>query len=175
MNEADFWRIIEMTNYQSAGDGEKQAELVVEYLSQLSEGEILDFDYIYRQYFERAYSFALWDAASIINGGCSSDGFDYFRPWLIGQGQAIYEAALADPDSLADVVELGEHARLEVLNYAASYAYEIKTGLDMGEMPMRELPKDSLRVQGEWSDNHEISHPKLYSKFTPYWDKWPDV
>jgi hypothetical protein len=175
MNEEEFWRIIEVTKYQSAGDGKKQVELVVEYLSQLSEGEILDFDYIYRGYFKRAYKFNLWDAAYIINGGCGNDGFHYFQAWLIGQGQAVYEAALANPDSLADVVELGQYASLELLNYAADEAYEIKTGSDIGEMPKRKLLADTVPVQDKWSDNHELSHPKLYAKFTPYWDKWPDV
>jgi hypothetical protein len=28
-----------------------------------------------------------WGAAYLANGGCSDDGFDYFRGWLIGQGR----------------------------------------------------------------------------------------
>jgi hypothetical protein len=42
-----------------------------------------------------------WGAAYLANGGCSDDGFDYFRGWLIGQGRKVYETVLADPDSLA--------------------------------------------------------------------------
>jgi hypothetical protein len=49
-----------------------------------------------------SYRWDLWGAAYLINGGCSDDGFDYFRGWLLSQGRAIWQATLADPDSLAD-------------------------------------------------------------------------
>ena len=48
-----------------------------------------------------SYQNPLWAAAYLINGGCSDDGFDYFRGWLLLQGQEVFEAAVADPDSLA--------------------------------------------------------------------------
>src|SRR5689334_12739596 len=108
MNEAEFWRIIETAYFSSAGDGEKQAELLLEYLLQLSEGDILDFDEMFRHYHRAAYRCNLWDAAYIIEAGCGDDGFSDFREGLIGRGQAIYEAALADPESLVDVLEAGE-------------------------------------------------------------------
>ncbi len=41
---------------------------------------------------------------SVVNGGCSDDGFEYFRGWLIGQGGAYFEAALKDPERAADNV-----------------------------------------------------------------------
>ena len=41
----------------------------------------------------------------MINGGSSDDGFHYFRAWLISRGQAVYEAAVANPDSLAGLTE----------------------------------------------------------------------
>ena len=45
----------------------------------------------------------MWGAAYVIHGGCSDDGFEYFRRWLISRGRKAYEAALADPDSLAQL------------------------------------------------------------------------
>ncbi|MFC9245678.1 DUF4240 domain-containing protein [Streptomyces sp. NPDC057136] len=45
----------------------------------------------------------LWAAAYVINGGCSDDGFDYFRGWLIAQGREVFERTAADPDALAEV------------------------------------------------------------------------
>jgi hypothetical protein len=47
-----------------------------------------------------------WAAAYVVNGGASEDGFDYFLGWLMAQGRARWEATLADPDSLADVVDV---------------------------------------------------------------------
>jgi hypothetical protein len=45
----------------------------------------------------------LWAAAYVINGGCSNDGFEYFRGWLIVQGREVFEHVVADPGTLADL------------------------------------------------------------------------
>jgi hypothetical protein len=37
-----------------------------------------------------SYTNPLWAAAYVINGGCSDDGFDYFRGWLIAQGREVF-------------------------------------------------------------------------------------
>lgn len=50
-----------------------------------------------------SYSNPLWAAAYLINAGCSDDGFEYFRGWLIAQGQETFERIVADPDTLADL------------------------------------------------------------------------
>jgi hypothetical protein len=42
----------------------------------------------------------LWAAAYLIEGGCD-DGFMDFRAGLMLQGRTAFEAAVADPDSLA--------------------------------------------------------------------------
>ncbi|MFH8391757.1 DUF4240 domain-containing protein [Streptomyces sp. NPDC018036] len=45
----------------------------------------------------------LWAAAYFINGGCSEDGFDHFRGWLIAGGREAFERVVADPDALAQL------------------------------------------------------------------------
>ncbi|WP_234527232.1 MULTISPECIES: DUF4240 domain-containing protein [unclassified Streptomyces] len=40
-------------------------------------------------------------AAHLVSGGCSDDGFDYFRGWPIAQGREVFETMVADPDALA--------------------------------------------------------------------------
>lgn len=50
-----------------------------------------------------SYTNPLWVAAYIANGGCSDDGFDYFRGWLIAQGREAFERVVADPDALAEL------------------------------------------------------------------------
>lgn len=55
--------------------------------------------------FAAAYQWLLWAAAYIIEGGCSDDGFMDFRYGLISRGRSVFERALADPDSLADVAD----------------------------------------------------------------------
>ena len=52
-----------------------------------------------------AYHWDLWGAAYLINGGCSDDGFEYFRRWLVLQGRDVFQAAVSNPDTLAEVAE----------------------------------------------------------------------
>ncbi|MEU5517804.1 DUF4240 domain-containing protein [Streptomyces griseoaurantiacus] len=40
-------------------------------------------------------------AAHLVSGGCSDDGFDYFRGWPIAQGREVFETMVAGPDALA--------------------------------------------------------------------------
>jgi hypothetical protein len=168
MNEAEFWRIIEMTKIASNGDGEKQAELLVEYLSQLSEGEILDFDYIHEKYMSQAYDSKLWDAAYIIES-CGDDSFSDFRAWLIGQGQAVYEAVIANPDDLADFVEIEQATQVESLGYIAMNAYERKTGNDEMPSPRGTHPE----LNGEFTEHEDFptKYPKLWAKFSHRWEE----
>ena len=84
-------------------------------------------------------------AAYQINGGCSDDGFEYFRGWLILQGREVFERAVADPDSLAEVpavravaAEVGDLECEEALGIAHD-AYLKATG--------RELPRDAVTIR----------------------------
>lgn len=70
----------------------------------------------------------LWAAADLIQGGCGDDAFTDFRAWLVGRGQAVYDAALLDPDSLADVLD-GDPVDGFGLDGLAEGVYEAKTGM----------------------------------------------
>lgn len=102
MSEQEFWDHISLTRRK---DPEDHAEYLADRLAELPVDEILAFGKIWMDYQTQAYSRELWGAAYLINGGASDDGFQYFRDWLILQGQPIYQAALQNPDSLADVVD----------------------------------------------------------------------
>ena len=87
-----------------------------------------NFHDILHAYEDLADKFGLWDAAGVMKEyGCSDDGFIDFRAWLIAQGREVYFAALADPDSLADVVPYGDCC-FEQLSYVGDYACEQLTG-----------------------------------------------
>ena len=107
MNEGQFWQIIAESRAQSDGECKTQAQALLRLLKRLPGDEIIAFELLFNALRRRAYRWNLWGAAYIINGGASDDGFEYFRWWLIGQGERIYEAALRDPDTLADSVEPG--------------------------------------------------------------------
>lgn len=57
----------------------------------------------------------LWGAAYLMNGGCSDDGFLYWRCWLLAQGRDVYESAMNDPDSLATAaIRFGDEGEYEL-------------------------------------------------------------
>lgn len=163
INESIFWELMDSTRQASGGDGDNQADLLVEILSQRSAEDIIEYDLIFHQKRARAYLGNLWDAAYLIGCGCGDDGFTDFRAWLIGQGKEVYEKALIDPDSLADVVEpeLRETnmAQVEMLNYVADYAYEDKTGRELPSMMV--APNAKYDLVGSPSGDDELIEAKF--------------
>jgi hypothetical protein len=135
MDEQEFWRIIESSRDEADGDPEEQMDALARILSKLPEKAIVEFDRMFGEYWVAAYTWPLWGAAYLVGGGCSDDGFMDFRGWLISRGRAAYERALANPDSLADVLTEGEDGQIEGFHYVASRAWEQATGKDSSDFP----------------------------------------
>ena len=95
MDREQFWALIEAAKTATGGDCRAQTAQLIAALGERSVDEVLAWDRIHVELSVESYRRDLWGAAYLINGGCSDDGFDYFRGWLLGQGQAIWEAALA--------------------------------------------------------------------------------
>jgi hypothetical protein len=106
MDRQQFWDMVEAAKSGSDGDCSRQAELVLEALQELSIDDIVSFDWILGQLQAESYRADLWAAAYLIHGGCSDDGFEYFRGWLIAQGRELFESVLHDPDLLASRPEV---------------------------------------------------------------------
>lgn len=96
-------------------------------LSELPSAEIEAFARDQEDLMRTSYRWDLWGAAFVINGGCSDDGFDYFRGWLMLQGRDVWESALLEPESLARVSFEGD-AECEDALYSAGKAYESVAG-----------------------------------------------
>ncbi|MGW0749911.1 DUF4240 domain-containing protein [Streptomyces sp. NPDC002587] len=152
MDKQTFWKLIDTARAEAADD--QVAEHTAGLLARMPEAEIAAAQQVLWDLLAESYRSPLWAAAYVINGGCSDDGFDYFRGWLLTQGEAAFEAALADPDFLAarpqvraaaaEGLELWDEEALSI----AWTAYEAATG--------HELPSDSFT----------ISYPPL----DPSWD-----
>lgn len=100
-----FWEIIDAAR-ERVGDVDEVPAALVEVLRGWPLADLVAFREVQDELFERdAYRWDLWAAAYVINGGASDDGFAYFLGWLMAQGRTRWEATLADPDSLADVVD----------------------------------------------------------------------
>jgi hypothetical protein len=125
MDPKRFWDVIAAACHGDGGDGWHGP--LVRVLSALPADDVLAFTQRYEAYVAAADFIDLWGAAYLINGGASDDAFYYFRCWLVGMGKEVYEAALADPDSLADVVTDDGFYELS-LSGAMREAWQAKTG-----------------------------------------------
>ncbi|MFB9054627.1 DUF4240 domain-containing protein [Formosa undariae] len=163
MNADQFWKIIATSKANSSGDYEKQQTELEKELLKLTAIEILEFDNKFRKLRGEVYNWNFWAGAYIINGGCSDDCFSDFRGWLIGQGKAIFESAIQDIETLAELNKTND-GDWEGLSYIPTDAYEKKTG---NEMPNG--IQESLEISGEeWNeegDDLKNKFPKLWAKF----------
>jgi hypothetical protein len=119
----EFWEHIHKSKRK---DPHAHAERLANRLAKLKPDEIVDFDHWWGVLKREAYHWDLWGAAYLINGGCSDDGFIDFRSWLILQGRDVFQAALANPDTLADLGVEQDEADCEC--YPALDAWFAATG-----------------------------------------------
>jgi len=166
-----FWELIDTARRQipEPADGSEVAARAAALLSMRPRSEIVAADQVLRSLMADSYRSALWAAGYVINGGCSDDGFEYFRGWLLLQGREVYERVVADPDALADLPVIraltpGAWVECEDTLYIAMKAYRAATG--------EELPPPTVRIRypsldPEWafdfSDQAEITRrlPRL--------------
>ncbi len=125
MNENEFWNLIAACKLAAIANPNRLLELLQRTLERESQQAIVDFDQLLHEQMAKSYTRDLWAAAYIINGGCSDDGFEYFRAWLIACGKEIFENALKDPETLAEIAP--PDVELEALLYVAGKAYMAKT------------------------------------------------
>jgi len=82
-----FWAIIEAGGPEVQDDPERQLAAVRQALLAPPPDELIEFHRLFNRAMEDAYTWDLWGAAYLINGGGSDDGFAYFRSWLISRGR----------------------------------------------------------------------------------------
>jgi hypothetical protein len=116
-----FWDIIAAAcPHDATSDewGEWTVGLLRE-LRRLDPEDLVRFGHLFDQKTEAADTSDFVAACFTLNGGAGDDGFYYFRCWLVGMGKRVYEAALADPDTLADVkLQPNQDAEAEIYRMA---------------------------------------------------------
>ncbi len=125
INPDTFWTLLSQAT-DFCGENQKVFSYwLTEQLLTLGPEQALNFHSILHGYLELADNFGLWTAATLMQADdcCSYDEFEDFRAWLIAQGKDTYLAALADPDSLADVSDSGNY-QFPSLPYVGDAAYE---------------------------------------------------
>jgi tetratricopeptide (TPR) repeat protein len=162
MNQKNFWELIETAKKQSGGDLGLLYGKLVNLLAARPVADIMAWQGIFSEYQSLSYKEKLWAAAYAINGGCSDDGFDYFRGWLTAHGKAVFLAALADPDSLAGYDGTEEDAEFEDMLSVACYAYFKKLNItnhdydlfykELEKHPLPDTVKAKMREEIRYAD-----------------------
>ncbi len=162
MTREEFWQIIDQAR-KGTEDVEQIAGTLQSLLEKRNPAEVLSFLEHQARLMEESYSWKLWGAAYLINGGCSDDGFDYFRGWLLAQGEEVWRRALKNPDTLAEIVEEDDASAEDMINAAAA-AYEALTG----EYPDSiEVDLPELGEEWDFDDDDEMRerYPSLAEIF----------
>jgi hypothetical protein len=160
MDKQAFWDLLEDLDPETAAGG------LAARLDALEPAVIAEFQRHFDEEHARAYQWQLWGAAYLLEGGCSDDGFIDFRYGLISRGQEVFERALADPDSLADLLDEDDFLSHEEFGYVAREIYEFKAG---AEMPQSAVSHPAEPSGEEWDFDDEAlcaaKLPKLWAKF----------
>jgi hypothetical protein len=169
MDRGKFWKIIDASRKKAAGDEDAQVEGLRQQLRALSLEEVLSFHAHFGACERAANRNDVYAAAAIIDGfWVSDDAFEYFRYWLIAQGRKVFDNALRDPDSLAQVVDEGAVCEFEAFGYVSAWVWEEKTGKTMDNMPVQEGTPRKEEEGPAWKDDADLMRrfPKLWQKFS---------
>ncbi|MGC5362415.1 DUF4240 domain-containing protein [Streptomyces sp. DT24] len=172
MDETEFWEIIDSTREAADGDPEDHADLLVERLVRLDPESVLDFARHFEARYNRAYRWDLWGAAAVLLDGADDDAFDFFRYWLIGQGREVFESAVHDPDSLAELLDDFDEeldGEAEDLGFAADEAYEQLTGAVTPDLGIAPQPEEPEGTPVALTDDTALAarFPELWERFGP--------
>jgi len=167
VSETLFWSTIAQSRPE--GDLEAQGERLRALIEAMPLPDIEQFAAGYDSVMARGYDWGLWGAAYVIHGGASDDGFEYFLGWLLLQGRETFEAALADPDSLAGLIAQDATGPLEFegLGYIAMEAWSNRTGRSPSELPLGAArPPEPSGMPWEESEAALRSrYPRLWQRF----------
>lgn len=174
-----FWELID----KSKEYGDEQVEWLTESLSKASVEEIVRFEIEFLDKMEQSYTSTLWGAAYVVMGGCSDDGFDYFRGWLIAQGEEVFNQVMNNPEYLAEYLseealqEEDVYPELEEILSVASDAYTyLKTGslefdnnmniAFLNELEAKGYTFKEKNIEFDWEeDDLEERYPVLWDRF----------
>ncbi|MBU6453727.1 MAG: DUF4240 domain-containing protein [Cyanobacteria bacterium REEB67] len=154
MDEQAFWYII-AGSLEDATSIDEQLQTLKQLLTELPDEELIAFQEMIDHMMMQAYRWGLWGAAYIMLGGCSDEMFEAFRAGLIMKGKEVYEMAVVEPDSLAEV---GEIAECEDLLYLACEVYEDRN--DDGAIYDRFHEEGKATPDGDQVDEHDSRYMK---------------
>lgn len=168
MTIEEFWRLIETADEQSQGDMARKCEIVQGAVGVMSPDTAIAFSRHFDEAMNRAYTWGLWGAAYVMNGGCGDDTFSDFRASLVSRGKRAFESAVADPDALADEAFDEEAWFYEGFQYAVHEGAE--TAIASDELSGVAVPNEPSGTP--WEEEPEVLkalYPRLWNKFEHIW------
>jgi hypothetical protein len=173
LDEEKFWSIVQRS-LEATDDQDDQEQFLISEIQKLTPKEIIGFRLRTDYLLYHTYNSDMWCAGYIMNGGCSDDGFEYFRNWVISRGKETYSKAKANPDSLIEeVIDDVESYEFESFWYVALEAFSKKTGKDLYDYIDQENFKTNEgsypQFEFTWTEEDAESMrkvcPQLYEKF----------
>lgn len=172
LDEDLFWSIIDKSLINTSNQDDQEHYLIKE-IGKLTPKQMVGFRLRTDKLLYDTYNSEMWCAGYIMNGGCSDDGFEYFRNWIISRGKDTYYKAKQNPDNLIN--ELSEDVEIydfESFWYVAIEAFTKKTGKDLYDYIDDEnfktkegqYPEFEFTWQEENPESMEKICPKLFDK-----------
>lgn len=167
LSSSEFWQLVTVPD--KTAEPESVSERLKALLSDLTDEQLIEFDKQFSLCMRQSYTWELFGAAFVM-AGCNDDyGFSEFRWWLISRGQAAFNAALDNADSLADctpVYHLNEqpYPYLDEYDLIAGLLYEER---NEDELPF--VPSGLEQPKGKrFKDKPKFlkqAYPQLFAKY----------
>ena len=172
MDENQFWELVKASLKKANSETEQEVYLI-QALKSLSLEEIIGFRLRTDKLLTNSFTSEMWCAGYLLNGGCSDDGFEYFRNWIISRGRKVYETALTNPDTLCnEIKEEGDEYEFESFWYVALDAFQQKTGkelydyIDYEKFTTREgnYPEMNFNWEEEKPEMMKVICPQIFER-----------
>ncbi|KTF16877.1 DUF4240 domain-containing protein [Pseudoalteromonas sp. H105] len=165
--ESYFWRLVTVDD--KTADPESVTQRLKQLLVDLDDDSLISFDKQFGLCMRKSYTWELYGAAFVMAGCNDEYGFSEFRCWLISRGASAFNAAIENPDSLADctpVYHLNEqpYPYLDEYDLIAGLLYEER---NEDELPF--VPSGLEQPKGKrFKDKPKflkLAYPRLFDKY----------
>jgi len=172
LDEDLYWSII-AKSLQHTNNQDDQEQFLIKEIGNLTPLQMVGFRLRTDKLLYDTYNSEMWCAGYIMNGGCSDDGFEYFRNWVISRGKETYYRAKENPDNLISEVDPDlEMYDFENFWYVALQAFQLKTGKDLYDyidyenftMTEGQYPQFEFTWQEENPESMKKICPALFEK-----------
>lgn len=176
LDEDLYWSII-ANSLNRTKNQDDQEQFLIKEIGNLTPTQMIGFRLRTDKLLYDTYNSEMWCAGYIMNRGCSDDGFEYFRNWVISRGKETYYKAKENPDNLIDEVD----SQLEMYDfegfwYVSLAAFEQKTGKNLYDYIDDENFKTKEgqypQLEFTWQEENPESMKKICPRlFTKLWER----